>query len=142
MNSCLKGNKSHGIEPMHLQEVLRHNHLQLQLISRLGFTKKTLLNTQHIIFMGPSLLLDNKRHDCHGHAKFIREMKVYSYTPILIPTDMIWPCCLRPNSTYFLIRIYVCTGYTFTPTRVSSQGRRTKRMLYTRLNSELLINLV
>ena len=39
---------------------LKHNHLQLQLrISRQWFTRMTLLNAQHLNFMGCAILLDN-----------------------------------------------------------------------------------
>ena len=89
-----------------------------------------LLRKQHIILI-------TQRHECYSHTTFTREMKIYSYTPIPIPANRIWPCCLRPNATYFLVHIYVFIVYTFQPTR-SSQGHRTTRILYTRLHSELL----
>ena len=49
----LKHNKSRGAALMGVYELLKHNHLQLQLrISRQWFTKKNLLNTRYLNFMG------------------------------------------------------------------------------------------
>ena len=54
---ALKGNKSHGYPPLHLLEVPKHNHLQLQLrISRQWFTGDTVLNTHHLNFLGHAIL--------------------------------------------------------------------------------------
>ena len=72
----LKGNKSRGFGPMHLSELLKYIHLQLQLrISHQWFTRKTLLNT-YLNFMGHAILLDQSL------PKFDRQIKIYLYTPI------------------------------------------------------------
>ena len=82
-------------------ELLKHNHLQLQLrILSEWFTGKTLLNTQHLNLMGCVILLDNPMPGCQSLVKFARQMKIYLYTPIPMLVNMIWLCCLCPNSTY------------------------------------------
>ena len=68
----LKGNKTHGFGPVHLK------HLQLR-ISRQWFTRQTLLNAHILNFMGRVILLD---HQCQSLAKFTRQMKICSYSPI------------------------------------------------------------
>ena len=84
----------------HIQELLKHNHLQLQLrISRTWFTGKTLLNTQHL-----NVMLDNtmSRVPSSGNIrspnKHICVYNIHLFLYIL--ANRIWPCCFRPNSSY------------------------------------------
>ena len=91
---------------MHLEELLKHNHFQLQLrMSRLWFTGKTFLNAQPLNFVGFTKLLDNptSRQDL---AKFARQMNIYLYTPNPMLANRIWPCCLYLNSTYVTLFVY------------------------------------
>ena len=90
---------------LYMYELLKHNHLQLQLrISHQWFTRKTLLNTLHLYFMGRVILIDNPMSrvlvvtSACSLAIFACQMKIYLYTPIPILANMIWPCCLRLNA--------------------------------------------
>ena len=81
---------------------IRHSHLQLHLGILECFTKKTLMNTQHLNFMSLAILLDNPTSlvSKSSKIKFACQIKIYLYTPIPIFVNTIRSCCLRPSSTY------------------------------------------
>ena len=83
--------------------VTKSNHMQLQLrVSRQWFTRKTLLNTQHLKLMRRAILLD-KKFSAMGYSGNIRSPNenTFVYTCIPMLASRIWPCYLHTNSTYF-----------------------------------------
>ena len=58
---------------------------------------KTLLNTNLNL---SAILLDDVTSAVFWHGNVHSPNEIYSYTPIRILANRIWPCYLRPNSTY------------------------------------------
>ena len=81
----INGNKSHGFWPVHLQELLKYDHLQLPLSI---MSMKTSLNTHHLNVMGRAILLDN---ECQIVAKFARQIKMHFCIHLFLYLSM--RCC-------------------------------------------------